>query len=528
MTSQTPFRIAIVGDGSTAVNALDALVDDLIRNPRPIEIDVYGRNPEEHFGKGFAYGPIGSRFGNLTEPVSGGHADYTATKGAFAAFRDNHAPPAQAEDQRASRQSIGAFHHQRYQNLKQTAADHGIPLQFHQAEVTDIVGTAGQRQLVTENGQTTQPYDHVTLAVGDVLSQRLRSAADKFPGKVKPTPYHGLDEILDNSGPKTVVAALGTRSSFTDLANGLLAEGFEGKIIGVSTSGQTSWPTTDNPDARHQPRFLTGDKSYRTVNGVLNDLRDELSSGMRTGGVTYVPEGLMASLQAESGKTSPQRLRFAFDPVAERDHAGQRTYHQVVQGVDWERIYDKLPTGEQPKFIECLGDFITWNRVNRIEAGDFATLVGHIESGKVEIRTGSIEANNIRTTAQGKLGIDIGNQNLAADYLVNCAIGPALSSEQVTNNPLIGNLVKSRILTPHQKGTGFDIADTDRNDIAILGAQARRHSFSGLGIETYGRQITQQWLPDLNHKLEQKIESTPDTKPVPRYAQTNTPRYRRS
>lgn len=528
MTTQTPFRIALVGDGSTAVNALDALLDNLEQAPRPVQIDLYGKADPANIGRGFAYGPIGSRHGNLTEPVPGGHADYRAPKGDFATWRNAHPEWPQPDEQRATRQSIGAFHAERFQQVVEKAERLGIPLNYYQGEVVNLGGAPGQRTVITENGAESAPYDHVTLAVGDVLSQRLRPAAQQFPGQIKQTPYHALDDILANSNENTVVVALGTRSSFTDLANGLKAGGFEGKIIGVSSSGQTSWPTTNNPDTAYQPRYLTPGKSYRTVQNILSDLRIELTTGMKFDGVHYVPNGLMESLYEQNNSIKPERISWDFDPKAERDSAGRKTYHQIVQSIDWEGIYQKLPEKEKPSFTRCLGDFIAYNRVNRIVADDFAELVDHLEHGDVRIQQGQIKADKIRRADGNRLAVEIApGQNIIADYVVNCAIGPSPAKEQIQHHRLLQNLAKDGVITPQDHGSGFTIARDHREDLSLLGAQARPYCFSGLGIETYGRQITQQWLPDLSQKLDQKFEQAPDQQPAPRYTQTNTPRFRR-
>lgn len=54
MSEPNKFNLAIVGDGSTAVNALDALLNTLEQEPRPVNVTIYGKAAEEHIGKGFA------------------------------------------------------------------------------------------------------------------------------------------------------------------------------------------------------------------------------------------------------------------------------------------------------------------------------------------------------------------------------------------------------------------------------------------------------------------------------------------
>jgi uncharacterized NAD(P)/FAD-binding protein YdhS len=267
MSQERKFNLAIVGDGSSAVNALDAVLRDLEANPRPVEITLYGKAEEENIGKGFAYGPVGSRFGNLTEPASEGHADYTDEKGAFYnSYQESGSVP-------PSRKAIGDFHAKRYQEAKKKTAALGIKLSYRKGEVIDITGQSNQQQIITNDGAISPPVDHVVLAVGDFLSQRFRKTAEQLPGLVSPTPYHGMDGILtDHNRPDAIIAAFGTRSSFTDLANGLIAEGFQGTIIGISTSGQTSWPTTPDPEALYTPKFLTAGANFRNTQALLRAL----------------------------------------------------------------------------------------------------------------------------------------------------------------------------------------------------------------------------------------------------------------
>ena len=501
MSEPKKFNLAIVGDGSTAVNALDALLNTLEKAPRPVNITLYGKAAEADVGKGFAYGPTGSRYGNLTEPVSKGHADYTPEKGAFAAYHGQH-----PGTELAPRQSIGEFHAQRYRDAKEKAAKLGVTLTYRQGEVTDITGTPGQRQIVTADGASSAPVDHVVLAVGDMLSQRFRDTADQFPGRVSPTPYHAIDSILEqHNRPDAVVVGFGTRSSFTDLANGLKAEGFQGTVIGVSTSGQTSWPTTPNPEALYQPKFLTPSAPFRNTQAVLRALGDELKSAARNG--AYVPPSLIENIQKNANSTQPERLRWDFDPQAENTHAGGVTYHQVAQGIDWEGIQQRLPEREKEPFARALGDFIVYNRVNRIVSADFSTLAGHLKEGSVKIEKGSIDPNNIKQGADGKLQITLDTgKTITADILVNAAIGPVPALEQIKQSPLLKNLTKASVLTPHKTGTGFDLA---ASDISVVGAQARTHSFAGLGIETYGRQITQNLIPNLTQTIDVTLNNAP-------------------
>jgi hypothetical protein len=226
-----------------------------------------------------------------------------------------------------------------------------------------------------------------------------------------------------------------------------------------------------------------------------------------------VPPSLIANVEKNSNSTQPQRLRWDFDIAAERNHAGGVTYHQVAQSIDWEAIQQKLPERERENFAKTLGDFIVYNRVNRIVREDFVTLADHIEQGRVQIVKSSFGPEDIKQIGDGKLQITLANgQEIKVDHLVNAAIGPVPALEQVQQSKLLGNLTKAGILTPHKTGTGFDV---NSNDISLLGAQARPYSFSGLGIETYGRQITKQLLPHLIPKIDATLTTHPTIKFTP-------------
>ncbi len=496
------FRLAIIGDGTTAVNALDAAVELIATKagdgPR-IDITVIGKADEQNVGKGFAYGPVGSRTGHLTEPASAGHADYTAVKGAFTDFQRNKADV--TDSTLATRALIGDFHVERFEQVQQRARDLGIKINYIQAEALDIERNNSQYQVVTKSGQSVAA-DHIVLAVGDVLSRRFNAAAKQFAGEVFETPYHALDTILSNHTAETTVLALGTRSSFVDLANGLHKEGFAGRVIGVSSTGITSWPTTPDPEALYTPRHLNAEKGYKNLRQVLNDLAQELTTAQNEG--AYVPESLLQNVTEQAEREVPKRLRWNFDPQAERDYAGKPTYHQIAQAVNWEKIYEGLSSRyEQRLFQETLGDFALYNRVNRIVAADFNAFADHQKSGAVQIERASFESRNIARNFDGRLSVALDNsKTIDCDYVVNCAIGPSSALEQVKHHDLLANLAKRHILTPQAAGTGFSLHKEVEN-FDVLGAQARLYCFSGIGIETYGRQITNTFIPHLQAHLEQ-------------------------
>lgn len=491
------FNIAIIGDGTSAVNALDAFLKKLEQKSTvshlPLSITLYGKAPEDQYGKGFAYGATGARVGNLTEPTIGGHADYTAEKGAFQAFAESQSDITKP----APRSMIGSFHAQRYADSKLRAQRLGITLEHRQDEVVDIESYGGQYHVVTGEGYG-KAADHVVLAVGDILSQRFNALALRLPNQAFPTPYHAIDKILADNGKDKHVVAFGTRSSFVDLANGLKREGYQGKITGVSCSGLTSWPTTPDAEALYEPQYLNPAKGYTTVKDVLRDLRSELVLAQIKN--AYVPDSLIQDVSEQFEAETPRRLKWDFDPQAEHDNAGLQTYHQVAQAVSWEKIYEGLPNRYEKRIFEqALGDFILYNRVNRIVSDDFARFNGHIQNGDVAVVKGSFAPHDVTSTQDGRLNVALDNSvDITCDHVVNCAIGPVAALEQVKQVPLLDNLVKRHMIIPNTQGTGFAVNSAG---IDMIGSQARPYSFSGLGIETYGRQV-EAWAGGMIEKLE--------------------------
>ena len=144
-----------------------------------------------------------------------------------------------------SRQLVGDFHAARFQELKKKACDLGIDLVYEQARVTNLAkDDAGY--VVAGNNNMHGQFDRVVLAIGDVLSSRFNATVAKYPDQVFATPYHAVERVLKNSDSNTVITAFGTRSSLVDLVNGFISKGYKGKIIGVSSSGQTSWQARED------------------------------------------------------------------------------------------------------------------------------------------------------------------------------------------------------------------------------------------------------------------------------------------
>lgn len=501
--AHSDFHVAIVGDGSTAVNTLDALVHELSAGEslgRPVSVSVYGKAGSSHVGKGYAYGPEGSRVGNLTEPANAGHADYTREKGAFSKFSRGIIPPEKPEV--ASRKLIGEFHAQRYRDTLRRAGDLGINVQYHQLEVTNIVPRNGRYDIITQSGKPPSA-DHVVVAVGDILSKKFNIASRRFPQNVFNTPYQAFDPILSGHTADKVTVAFGTRSSFVDLANGLKKEGYQGQIIGVSSTGLTSWPTTASRKAAYTPQHLLPENAYRTTADVLKDLARELKYAQSAG--AYVPDDLVTSIKEQSLSGNPQRPLWSFDHRAEKDAAGQATYHQVSQSIEWEALYEGLADQKEKElFHQSLGDFILYNRVNRIVSADFNALAGIVHTTELKLEKGSFTQHDITRTTDNRLQIALdGHGALTCDYVVNCAIGPVSALEQVKHHTLLSNLTAQGLISPHARGTGFTVNDR-QGGITLAGAQARSHAFSGLGIETYGRHIQERVIPHIMENLGQR------------------------
>ncbi len=485
------YKLAIIGNGSTAVNALDTLINNYGKASSvlaPLQITIFGDSPEESCGKGFAYGNIGSRIGNLTESPADSRADYGSEKGAFTNYATSSfrhyanrllGTPIKGKPY-ASRQVVGNFHAARYLELKNKARSMGIDIVYQQARVTNL-SKDDVGYIVAGNGRLHGQFDRVVLAVGDVLSSRFNHAVRDFPNQVFPTPYHAVEPIIRDSNRKTVIVAFGTRSSFIDLVNGFASKGYRGKIIGISSSGQTSWQARESRGL-YPLQFLTKDKSFKTIAGVLAALKLELIEAKKAG--AFVPDGLLQSITPQRS----ERLRWNFDLGEEASNADKVTYHDVVQVVNWEKIYESLNNPEDRKqFNEVLSDFILYNRVNRVVPRDYNQFVKNYAKGKVEFIKSSFGQDDIHRANNGRLNVTLANgSTLPADFVVNCAIGPAPANEQMWTQELLSNLAQKHWLSPRD-GSGFNIAEGHQID--ILGAQARPYTFTGLGLESYGRQI---------------------------------------
>jgi len=477
------YQLAIIGNGTTAVNALHNLVtryENATEVLPPLTVTLFGDSPEANCGKGFAYGKIGGAIGNLTEAPNQGHADYSSTKGAFTQFASKilNVPPDEVHD--SSRKLIGEFHTARYLEVKQKATNLGIEIIYQQTRVTDLTRDDAGYSVHNKDGQH-HGFNKVVLAVGDVLSNRFNEASQQHVNQVFPSPYHAHRTIIANSNAETVVVAFGTRSSFLDLVNASIANGYEGKIIGVSSTGLTSWQAREGRES-YPLQHMGIDKPFGTTANVLAALKKELSAAQASG--VYVPASLLEAINPNQST----RLHWDFKLSEEATNANKTTYHDVSQAIPWEKIYLGLESyAEQQRFKEVLADFAVYNRVNRVVPNDYQTFVHNIESGRASIVQSSFEQTDIRKLSNGRLQVSLGNgSTIDADYVVNCAIGPASSREQAETHTLLRKLVEKSWLAPRD-GSGFDVQNSHQID--LLGPQARLYPFSSLGIESYGRQI---------------------------------------
>ncbi|MGB9154139.1 MAG: FAD/NAD(P)-binding protein [Alphaproteobacteria bacterium] len=478
-----PYRLAIIGNGSTAVNALDALINHYDKTPavlEPLHITIFGNAPEGDCGRGFAYGKIAGGMGNLTESPADGRADYGSEKGAFTRYASQLLGTAPKDMHCSSRQLVGYFHAERFQELKKKADSLGIDIVYEQARVTNLTKD-DIGYVVAGNNRLYGQFDRVVLAIGDVLSSRFNAAIAKYPDQVFASPYHAVEQVIKNSGSNTVITAFGTRSSFVDLVNGFISKGYQGKIIGVSSSGQTSWQAREDRGL-YALLHMAKDEVFKTTSDILAALNLELSSAKKAG--VYVPDSLLQAINPQCSG----RLRWDFDLREEAANADNVTYHDVVQVINWEKLYEGLADAEEKKrFNDVLSDFALYNRVNRVVPKDYKQFINNFGDGKTQIIKSSFSQNDIQPPSDGRLTISLTNGSIiSTDYVVNCAIGPAASREQAQTHELLHNLTHKNWLSPHD-GSGFDVASGHAID--ILGAQARPYLFTGLGLESYGRQI---------------------------------------
>lgn len=487
------YNLAIIGNGSTAINALDAFINHYEKNPdilSPIHITIFGEEPEESCGKGFAYGKIGSVIGNLTESPADGRADYGKVKGAFTRYASQLLGVVPKDMHFARRQLVGSFHAARYQEVKEKARSMGIEISYKQSRATNLTKDEIGYVVTGQNGLYGQ-FDRVVLAVGDVLSSRFNQAAKQFTGKVFVTPYHAVEQVLKQHDSDTTIVAFGTRSSFVDLVNGYASKGYKGRIIGVSTTGQTSWQAREDRGV-YQLQFMNREEFVKTTSDVLAALYFELSQAKKAG--AYVPDSLLQAIYPQRA----ERLTWDFNLKEEAANADNVTYHDVVQAINWESIYQGLNNDDQKRFNNVLADFALYNRVNRVVPEDYRNFVANFETGKASIMKTSFSPKNITQSVNGKLSVTTEEGRIIeADYIINCAIGPAAAHEQADTHELLKNLVRKKWLLPRE-GSGFDVASGQAID--ILGAQARPYLFTGLGLESYGRQA-EAWIANVTQDI---------------------------
>ncbi|HEU0117279.1 MAG TPA: FAD/NAD(P)-binding protein [Alphaproteobacteria bacterium] len=484
-------KLAIIGDGTTAVNAAHALTRLYQTTPAalpPVSVTIFGGAPENACGHGFAFGALGGTYGNLTEPPC--HADYGRLKGEFRAYAAQFGNCAPAEVNVVTRRMVGNFHADRYRQLKETGAPLGIDISHIEGNVTALQKNNGAYD-VNAGSRFYNGFDNVFLAVGDVRSPALDEAVARYPDRVFQTPYHALRHIAgDNHSTRTVVA-LGTRSSFVDLVNGLTAQGFQGQVVGVSNTGLTPRQSAPEDGPGYVPAYDWENAAGNDLYHVLLTLRQELARAKNVG--VYVPNDLafrimQHALEISRGTWQPQRLRWYHDPLKDTAHSGPHHYGDVLCAIPWEHIHDNLrDAGEQKAFTQLLGDLILYARVNKVVKPDYDGFIQELKSEKTIIHHGSFGADDIHPLKDGRLVVKVNaHVTLLADYIVNCAVGPSPSTVQIQKHSLLSDLADKGWLTPHE-GTGFDV----RGDHAIvpLGAQGRIHSFSGIGLESYGRQV---------------------------------------
>ncbi len=494
------YKISIVGNGTSAVNAIDALLNEIENlNPAlipPIEITVYGLGPESDCGKGFAYGIAGDD-GNMTQSAREGRADYGSKKGDFCRYAAQQLKRPANDIERRS--VVGGFHNHRHYENKKRGEGLNVRIAYSQAEVIDVTQdtAASGYQIITRDGVAGNA-DRVVLAVGDILSSRFDEAIEQFPDQVFSSPYVAFDEILKGNSEESHVVAFGTRSTFLDLVNQLFDRGYKGKVTGISSTGQTSWQSKEH-HIPYLPQHLRSDGTLGTTKDVLRALLLELSEAEHKG--AYVPHSLRPKLfNAVRSDAEPYRLRWQFDLKEEAERAAGLTYHEVIQGVNWEKIYEGLRSKkEQEVFLTTLGDFIIYNRVNCVVPADFRKFCGHVEAGRVKIEQNTFTTFDIHSRFNdAALEISLqGEQSIICHQIVNCAIGPASSRAQAREMDLLGNLVGKGWLVPLE-GTGFSVSG--RHNIDLLGVQGRPYPFSSIGLETNGRQIAY-WVKEISQDI---------------------------
>lgn len=497
------YKLAVIGNGTSAINALRALIEECTYTGSvlpPIEVTIFGDTPEDDAGKGFAFGPIGGRYGNLTEAPD--HADYQSDrKGGFRAYaaRETGIPPQDLHH--ATRDLVGKYHALQHTLSKEVIAPEmgTVTIHYKQAWVNNLDSDQDDYTVISDTGQY-GGFDRILVAVGDVLSSRFDEAAQKFHGQVHRTPYHALPVLDGDEAIGKTVVAFGTRSSFVDLVNHATAD-----VIGVSTTGQTSWQAREGREP--QPiYYLNPAYEFKTVTEILQALKKELCDAADRG--AYVPVEL---LQLPSNLN--RRLAWDYNLGEEYDNRNNVTYHDVSGSVNWNKIYEGLPRDEQVKFSAVLGDFVQYNWVNRIVPPDYEKFVGKVLAGDAHIVKSSFGPDDISAREDGRLNVRLANgQNIVADHVVNCAIGPAPAREQARTHELWRNLTEKGWASPAE-GTRFDVRHG--LSIDIVGNQARQYPHGSIGLESYGLQ-GEAWAKKLVAELAQTVEAQATARPSPR------------
>ena len=175
-----PFELAFVGDGTSAINAGDALYksDEYAVPLRNVATTVFGKGKKEACGRGFAYGEVGGVLGNLTESPLDGAADYHPVfKGSFPHYAAQRLGREPQQITQASRQLIGDFHAARYEDTQRLAQQKDSSLDFVSAEITNLVRAGDHFRLIDARNREVGSAHHVALALGDIY--RRASAAPR-------------------------------------------------------------------------------------------------------------------------------------------------------------------------------------------------------------------------------------------------------------------------------------------------------------------------------------------------------------
>lgn len=295
------------------------------------------------------------------------------------------------------------------------ALDKGVQLELLQDEAVDIqANLCHTLEIVLASGNKVEAQK-VVLAVGVPTTKNIPSKCTQNSFQ---TPWtlkreHPLQAPhLEHLAKETTVGIIGSGLTMVDAAVSLLERGFSGKIIAISKEGHL--PETHRSEGAYLDQLIS---CPLTARGFIQELRQEIHDRQKKG---------------EDWRPVIDKIRQQIP--AFWSHFSQEERKKVFKWLLplWNRYRHRMPL-----------------RLAEILKNDAVELL----AGKVVGVEGLGDKTAIRYIPKG--GNEVLSQSV--DFVLNCS-GPELSLE---NNPLpiIKNLLKRGMITPHESGFGVSVID---------------------------------------------------------------------